>query len=256
MTAKRFFLPPTLCLLLGLGLSLSLTGCGALSTLSDIVTASEAAIPILQAAGVPIPSTVTTYLADVNQCIAASGAADPTTAQLLAISSCLAMDVAPTLTGLPGAVAKIIGQVIADVGTYLTQTPAPTPAPPATAKKSSVLLSGSAAAQLHALAQRAGVVVSKCHAALMARKSSTGRSTSWSMGAEGAVSVPHETQKTTRLRFGYAYLSSSHLAVARPNRTISALSGRRLIPPPAELAGVGRRLNLLSPLLPQRPRHW
>lgn len=171
MTAKRFFLPPTLCLLLGLGLSLSLTGCGALSTLSDIVTASEASIPILQAAGVPIPSTVTTYLADVNQCIAASGgAANPTTAQLLAISSCLAMDVAPTLTGLPGAVAKIIGQVIADVGTYLTQTPAPTPAPPATAKKSSVLLSGSAAAQLHALAQRAGVVVSKCHAALWPEK--------------------------------------------------------------------------------------
>ena len=79
---------------------------------------------------------------------------------------------------------------------------------------------------------------------------------SWSMGAEGAVSVPHETRKLPACDSAMPYLSSSHLAVARPNRTISALVRWTDFRRPPELAGVGRRLNLLSPLLPQRPRHW
>ncbi len=53
--------------------SFGLTGCGnPLSTIDTIVTATEAAIPILEAAGVPIPAQIPQYLGDVAQCIAAA----------------------------------------------------------------------------------------------------------------------------------------------------------------------------------------
>lgn len=148
---------------LALAACLTLSGCGgALSTLTTIVTATEAAIPILQAAGVPIPPAVSTYVADVAGCIASNGTnPSPTTAQLVAIAGCLASQVAPTLTGLPSAIVGVIGQVAKDVAQYLTQVPAPTTQ--TAHAKSSVTLSADAAAQLHTLAQRAGVVVEKCH---------------------------------------------------------------------------------------------
>jgi hypothetical protein len=163
MTAKRFFLPPATFLALLLALSLSLTGCGALSTLNIVVTATEAAIPILQAAGVPIPPQVPAYVADVAQCISANGStANPTTAQLAAISGCLAGLVAPTLTGLPAAIVSIIGQVAKDVAQYLAQVPPPGKGG-STSTKAHVALSTASAAQLQGFAKRSAAVVEKCH---------------------------------------------------------------------------------------------
>ena len=108
-------------LLLGL-----LSACGnAFQTLQDIVAATEAAVPILQAAGVNIPPQVNTYVGDVAACVAGTDGAQPTATELLQISSCLAGLVAPQLPpGVAQAVVTIIGQVIQDVSTYLSQHPA------------------------------------------------------------------------------------------------------------------------------------
>lgn len=158
MTRKRFFLPPTLLLVLTLGL----TACGPLSTLNTIVTISEAAVPILQAAGVSIPSAVPAYLADVSQCIAQQGGTvNPTSAQLAQISICLTQLVAPTLSGLPAAVVSIIGQVVKAVEQYIGQVPA-TRTTLTPAASGPVTLSPSSAKQLHDLAARAGAVMGKC----------------------------------------------------------------------------------------------
>ena len=157
--------------ILALAACLALSGCGgALATLTTIVTATEAAIPILEAAGVPIPPAVSGYVVDVAGCIATNGTgANPTTAQLVEIAGCLAKQIAPTLTGLPSTIVTIIGQVAQDITQYLTQVPAPTAGTGANGKSSAVL-STDAATQLHALAQRAGVVVQKCHTLWPARK--------------------------------------------------------------------------------------
>jgi hypothetical protein len=139
--------------------ALTLTSCSnPLTTLDTIVTAAEAAVPILQAAGVPIPPAVPTYLADVTTCISTNGGtSNPTTGQLALISACLSNLIAPTLTGLPAAIVTIIGQVIADVTNYLNQ--APTPAHTA---KTPVPLSTTAGQQLNSIAVRAGTVAVKC----------------------------------------------------------------------------------------------
>src|ERR1700679_1169098 len=156
--------------ILALAACLTLSGCGgALSTLTTIVTATEAAIPILEAAGVPIPPAVATYVADVAGCIATNGTnPSPSPVQLVAIAGCLASQVAPTLTGLPSAIVGIVGQVAKDVAQYLSQVPASTTA--SAHAKSSAVLSANAGAQLHALAQRAGVVVERCHTLWPAKK--------------------------------------------------------------------------------------
>ena len=105
--------------------SVGLTGCGnPLSTIETIVTATEAAIPILEAAGVPIPPQVPQYIGDVAQCIANEPAGPLTGAELATIAGCLGALVAPTLTGLPGAIVTAITAVVQDVAKYLSQVPA------------------------------------------------------------------------------------------------------------------------------------
>lgn len=104
--------------------SFGLTGCGsALQTIETIVTATEAAIPILEAAGVSIPAQVPVYVADVAQCIANEPAGPLSGAELTAIAGCLSALVAPTLSGLPGAIVTAIFQISYDVATYLKQVP-------------------------------------------------------------------------------------------------------------------------------------
>jgi hypothetical protein len=113
--------------------SFGLVGCGnPVTTIETIVSASEAAIPILEAAGVPIPAQVPQYLADVNQCIAQEPGGSLNTAELAAIAGCLTALVAPTLTGLPGAIVSSISAVIQDVAKYLTQVSPTASANPAT----------------------------------------------------------------------------------------------------------------------------
>lgn len=148
-------------------LALALAGCPSpLTTLDTIVTAAEAAVPILQAAGIPIPPAVPTYLADVTTCISSNGSTpNPTTGNLALIAACLTNLAAPTLTGLPQAIVSIIGQVIQDVANYLTQTPTP-----AHSAKAAVALSQSAGQQLNSIAARAGVVAGKCHTLWPTRK--------------------------------------------------------------------------------------
>jgi hypothetical protein len=105
--------------------SFGLTGCGnPLSTIETIVTATEATIPILEAAGVPIPAQVPQYIGDVAQCIANEPAGPLTGAELATIAGCLGALVAPTLTGLPGAIVTAITAVVQDVAKYLSQVPA------------------------------------------------------------------------------------------------------------------------------------
>lgn len=110
-----------------LGLVLMLVACNTLQTLNALVVATEAAVPILEAAGVNVPASVSGYVADVASCIAGDSG-NPSASQILTISSCLAGKVAPTLPpGIPQAVATIIGQIAQDVAAYLQQHPAPAP---------------------------------------------------------------------------------------------------------------------------------
>ena len=138
--------------------SFGLTGCGnPVSTIETIVSASEAAIPILEAAGVPIPTQVPQYLADVNQCITQEPAGSLNAAELAAIAGCLTALVAPTLTGLPGAIVSAISAVIQDVAKYLTQvspTAAPSPSPASADQKM----------KAQSIRTRASVVVMKARA--------------------------------------------------------------------------------------------
>lgn len=106
-------------------LSLGLTGCGNILTpLQLIVDTTEAALPIIQAAGVAIPPQVVTYVGDVANCIGQLGSGNTTAAQLAAVTSCLTSQVAPQLGGLPGAVVQIVGLIVKDVQAFLTKAPA------------------------------------------------------------------------------------------------------------------------------------
>jgi hypothetical protein len=100
---------------------LVMVACGVLSTLQVIVEATAAAVPILQAAGVPVPAAVPLYVAAVAECIGNADVADPTTGQLVTIANCLASQIAPILpAGTPSAVASIIQAIINDVGVFLS----------------------------------------------------------------------------------------------------------------------------------------
>lgn len=113
-------------------------GCGSLDVLQAVVDSTAAAVPILQAAGVPIPPEVPTYISAVANCIG-SQTGSPTSTQLAAISGCLARQVAPTLpAGIPQAIANIISLVSQDVIRYLQAHPAPVVAVPATVARQTV----------------------------------------------------------------------------------------------------------------------
>ena len=102
--------------------SLATVSCGVLSTLQVIVNAASVAVPILEAAGVPIPPALPAYVAAVADCIGNADAANPTTAQIAAIASCLATQVEPALPpGLPQAVASAIAAIAKDVEAFLQQ---------------------------------------------------------------------------------------------------------------------------------------
>lgn len=104
-------------------LAVLLSACGAVSALQAIVDSTAAAIPILQAAGVPVPPAVVLYVGAVAGCIA-SLPATPTTAQILTVSSCFSSQVAPSLPpGTPQVVVNIITAIIKDVTTFLNQNP-------------------------------------------------------------------------------------------------------------------------------------
>jgi hypothetical protein len=139
--------------------SFGLVGCGnPITTIETIVSASEAAIPILEAAGVPIPAQVPQYLADVNQCIAQEPGGSLNTAELAAIAGCLTALVAPTLTGLPGAIVSSISAVIQDVVKYLTQV-----SPTASAKNPSTV-NADQKMKAESLRSRAAAVVKRARA--------------------------------------------------------------------------------------------
>jgi hypothetical protein len=136
-----------------------------LSTIETIVTATEAAIPILEAAGVPIPSQVPQYIGDVAQCIANEPAGPLTDrsemhawppAELATIAGCLGALVAPTLTGLPGAIVTAMTAVVQDVAKYLSQVPASNGKP--------VSISANQKMTLQTLHSRAKAVVVKARA--------------------------------------------------------------------------------------------
>ena len=101
---------------------LLLTGCGVLTTLQVIVDATSAAVPILQAAGVPIPPAVPLYVAAVADCIGNANTTNPTTGELVAIAGCLAQQIAPALPpGTPQTVDNIIAAIIQDVANFVAQ---------------------------------------------------------------------------------------------------------------------------------------
>jgi hypothetical protein len=105
-----------------LALLLATVSCGVLSTLQVVVDAAAAAVPILEAAGVPIPPALPAYVAAVSDCIGNADAANPTTGQIATIAACLANQIEPALPpGLPQAVANIIGQIAEDVAKFLAQ---------------------------------------------------------------------------------------------------------------------------------------
>jgi hypothetical protein len=111
--------------LLTISLAMALASCGTLNVLQAVVDSTAAAVPILQAAGVPIPPQVPAYIAAVADCIGSvSGAPNPT--QLATIAGCLAKQIAPTLPpGIPQAVANIVALIAQDVVNYLAANPAP-----------------------------------------------------------------------------------------------------------------------------------
>ena len=97
-------------------------GCSTLSTLQAIVNITASAVPILAAAGVPIPPTLPLYVAAVADCIGQADVASPTTGQLLTIASCLASQVAPVVPpGMPSTVVSIIQAVVTDVAAFVSQ---------------------------------------------------------------------------------------------------------------------------------------
>ena len=110
------------CILAMVALTTLLAGCGAFTTLQIVVDAAEAAVPILEASDVPIPPQVITYVSDVAQCIAGQ-TGNPTPTQILAMTTCMAGLVAPTLTGLPAAVVAAVEAVAQAVEKYLAQQP-------------------------------------------------------------------------------------------------------------------------------------
>lgn len=102
--------------------ALILTGCGVLSTLQVIVEATSAAVPILEAAGVPIPPQLPIYVAAVADCIGNANVNNPTTGELVTIAGCLASQVEPSLPpGTPQAIANIIAAIARDVANFLQQ---------------------------------------------------------------------------------------------------------------------------------------
>ena len=108
--------------IIALALILLQTGCGVLSTLQVIVDTTAAAVPILQAAGVPIPPALPLYVADVAECIANVNTNNPTTGELVSIAACLATHAAPQVpAGTPQAIANIIAAIAQDVANFLAQ---------------------------------------------------------------------------------------------------------------------------------------
>jgi len=140
-----------------IGLCAALVGCGSFSTLQTIVEVTEAAIPIIQSAGVPIPAEVPEYVAAVAGCIG-SQVGTPNAQQILAISGCLSKQIAPTLpAGTPQIVANIISSIIRAVSDYLAKNPAPvTSAAPRVTRP--LALSPSDTVKLGQLRDRAAVV--------------------------------------------------------------------------------------------------
>ena len=104
---------------------LTTVACSKLAVLQAVVDSTAAAVPILEAAGVPIPPQVPAYVAAVADCIGMQ-TGTPTTNQLLLVSACLGKEIAPTLPpGIPQAVAGVVQLVIQDVLNYLQQNPPP-----------------------------------------------------------------------------------------------------------------------------------
>lgn len=132
-----------------LAVSAALMACSTFTALQNIVNDTAAALPIIEAAGVPIPANVVSYVGDVANCIGMQ-TGTPTPAQLVLIASCLATQVEPQLApGIPQAVAAIVALVAKDVAIYLTQNP------PATSAKVAPPSSFSAAQGQQALKLRA-----------------------------------------------------------------------------------------------------
>jgi hypothetical protein len=143
---------------------LILTSCGSvLAELDTIVIAADAALAAVQASGVPIPVAATVYLGDVANCIGQESLSpEPTSDQLLAISGCLAKDIAPVLTGLPGTIVSLVGAVVTDVAAFLANHPPPKPARAGT--RSSFTFTGSQDAKFTAIKVHAASVAAHAKA--------------------------------------------------------------------------------------------
>lgn len=114
-------------------LCLALSGCSAITTLQVVVDAVEVAIPVLQAAGVPVPPVVMTYVTEVSDCVAnQNGSTAPSDTQLTAIAACLATKQIPDLPpGTSQAITDVITKIVKAVEKFLGQNPAPSTAPAA-----------------------------------------------------------------------------------------------------------------------------
>ena len=120
MRLSKTVLPASLLLFV----TLALTGCGfSLAPLQVIVDATAAALPVLEATGVPIPAQVVTYVGDVANCIGSLTTA-PNASQIATVSTCLTGQVAPQLTGLSKTIVTAIGVVVQAVQQFLTKAPA------------------------------------------------------------------------------------------------------------------------------------
>ncbi len=134
-------------------------GCSTLNVLQAVVDSTAAAVPILQAAGVPIPPQVPTYVAAVANCIGSvTGAPNPS--QLLTISACLDKQIKPILPpGEPQAVLDAIALVIQDVQDYLAANPPPVTGTAVAARKLPTNLSAGDVAKFNVLRMKAQMTV-------------------------------------------------------------------------------------------------
>lgn len=142
--------------------AVGMVGCGYLTVLDTVISATEAAIPVLESAGVNIPTAVLTYTEDVAQCVGAeNGSTQPPVSQYTEIAACLAKVVEPGLTGVPATVVAVIQGVAQAVEKFLEQNPPAAKTVAATAKQPPHSWSDKDVARFNQIKTRAAIVVQK-----------------------------------------------------------------------------------------------
>lgn len=110
-------------ILLTLPFLLCLGGCTELQVLDAIIATGKIAVPILDAAGQPLPATILGYVGSTLNCVAQQ-TGNPTPVQLVNISVCLTAVAAPEISAaVPTEVANVINKLIQDVNNYIAAYP-------------------------------------------------------------------------------------------------------------------------------------